>query len=191
MANETVVIAFFKPFGVVSAFTDPAGRPTLKDYIDLPGVYPVGRLDLDSEGLLLLTNDGGLIHRLTHPRHHVPKTYLVQVEGEIPPEAIARLQRGVVIKGRRTRRCQVMVIPPPNLPPRSKPVTPHGPTSWLRIVLYEGMKRQIRHMTAAVGFPTLRLVRVAIGPVNLEGLQPGEWRYLTTQEIERLNLAAG
>jgi len=191
MVDETVVIAFFKPYGVVSAFTDPAGRPTLKDYIDLPDVYPVGRLDLDSEGLLLLTNDGSLMHRLTHPKHHVPKTYLVQVEGAITPEAVSSLQRGVVIKGRRTRRCRVIVIPPPSLPPRSKPVTPHGPTSWLRMVLYEGMKRQIRHMTAAVGYPTLRLVRIAIGPINLEGLEPGQWRYLAAHEIERLKLAAG
>ncbi|WP_299024295.1 pseudouridine synthase [uncultured Thermanaerothrix sp.] len=186
MSKPCVVIAFYKPDGVLSAFTDTAGRSTLKDYIHVPDVYPVGRLDLDSEGLLLLSNDGDLIHRLTHPRHHVPKTYLVQVEGIITPEAVAALQRGVVVKGRRTQRCQVVVIPEPALPPRQKPVTPHGPTSWLRIVLFEGMKRQIRHMTAAVGFPTLRLVRVAVGPITLEGLLPGQWRFLSPLEIERL-----
>ncbi len=190
MLKPCVVIAFYKPYGVLSAFTDMAGRPTLKDYIQVPDVYPVGRLDLDSEGLLLLSNDGDLIHRLTHPRHHVAKTYLVQVEGIITPEAVAALQRGVVIKGRRTRRCQVVVIPEPELPPREKPVTPHGPTSWLRIVLFEGMKRQIRHMTAAVGFPTLRLVRIAVGPINLEGLLPGQWRFLSPLEVARLQEAS-
>ncbi|KPL83285.1 pseudouridine synthase [Thermanaerothrix daxensis] len=190
MLKPCVVIAFYKPYGVLSAFTDMAGRPTLKDYIQVPDVYPVGRLDLDSEGLLLLSNDGDLIHRLTHPRHHVAKTYLVQVEGIITPEAVAALQRGVIIKGRRTRRCQVVVIPEPALPPREKPVTPHGPTSWLRIVLFEGMKRQIRHMTAAVGFPTLRLVRIAVGPINLEGLLPGQWRFLSPLEVARLQEAS-
>jgi 23S rRNA pseudouridine2457 synthase len=190
MIQTNIVVAFYKPYGVLSAFTDPEGRPTLKNYIPLPDIYPVGRLDFDSEGLLLLTNDGGLIHRLTHPQHHVPKTYLVQVEGVISPEAVAALQRGVVIKGRRTRRCQVVVIPEPSLPPRERPVTPHGPTSWLRIVLFEGMKRQIRHMTAAVGYPTLRIVRIAIGPINLEGLLPGQWRFLSPLEIEQLQEAS-
>lgn len=179
-------IAFFKPFGVLTAFRDAEGRPTLKQYIPIPEVYPAGRLDLDSEGLLILSDEGRLIHLLTDPRHRIPKTYLVQVEGKVTEEALAALQRGVMVKGKKTRRCNALMIPEPNLPPRSKPITPHGETSWLRLVLQEGRKRQIRHMTAAVGFPTLRLVRVAIGPVTLEGLQPGEWRDLAAEEIRRL-----
>lgn len=186
MEENLVYLAFYKPYGVLTAFTDEEGRETLKDYIDVPGVYPAGRLDMDSEGLLLLTNDGSLAHRLTDPRYNHPKTYLVQVEGTPTPEALARLESGVEIKGEKTRRCQVMLSPEPNLLPRSKPVTPHGPTAWLRIVLREGKKRQIRHMTAAVGLPTLRLVRIAIGPVTLDTLRPGEWRYLTPAEIESL-----
>jgi 23S rRNA pseudouridine2457 synthase len=195
-------IAFYKPYGVLTAFTDdedrpvdptaePAFRETLKAYIDLPDVYPAGRLDLDSEGLLLLTTDGELAHRLTDPRFNHPKTYLVQVEGEVTPPMLSRLESGVEIKGYRTRRAQVMLVPEPDLPPRRKPVTPHGPTSWLRIVLREGKKRQIRHMTAAVGLPTLRLLRVAIGPVGLGDLQPGQWRYLTTAEVAALKKVVG
>ncbi len=170
----------------MTSFTDPEGRETLKTYIDVPGVYPAGRLDLDSEGLLLLTNDGQLAHRLTDPSFQHPKTYLVQVEGIPLPEDLARLESGVEVKGRQTRRCQAIVVPEPVLPPRRKPVTPHGPTTWLRIVLREGKKRQIRHMTAAVGLPTLRLVRVALGPIGLGDLQPGEWRYLSPAEVASL-----
>lgn len=183
MADKLVYVAFHKPDGVLTAFTDPEGRNTLKAFIDVPDVYPVGRLDMDSEGLLLLTNDGWMAHRLTDPQYQHPKTYLVQVEGTPQPEALARLESGVEVKGRQTRRCQVLVVPEPEFPPRPRPVTPHGPTAWLRIVLREGMKRQIRHMTAAVGLPTLRLVRVAVGPVTLNDLQPGQWRYLTPAEI--------
>ncbi len=183
------ILAFYKPYGVVTAFTDAEGRPTLKNYIDVPGVYPAGRLDMDSEGLLILSDDGDLIHRLTHPRHQVTKTYLVQVEGRITPQAVAELQRGVTFGGRSARRCQAMLIPEPELPEREKPVTPHGETSWLRLALREGRKRQIRHMTAAVGYPTLRLVRIAVGPVTLEGLAPGEWRDLQAAEIVRLRQA--
>ncbi len=141
---------------------------------------------MDSEGLVILTDDGGLIHRLTEPRHRVDKTYLVQVEGEISPEAVAELQRGVMVKGRRTKRCRAVVIPEPELPQREQPVAAHRVTSWLRLVLNEGKKRQIRHMTAKVGYPTLRLVRIAIGGVNLEGLQPGQWRELEAEEIQKL-----
>lgn len=180
------VLVFYKPYGVLTAFQDAEGRPTLKQYIPIPDVYPAGRLDLDSEGLLILSDDGRLIHRLTDPRHRIPKTYLVQVEGRVTPPALAALQRGVVVKGKKTRRCDAIIIPEPNIPPRIKPVTPHAETTWLRMVLQEGRKRQIRHMTAAVGFPTLRLVRVAIGPISLEGLQPGEWRELSSDEIRRL-----
>ena len=179
-------LLFYKPYGVLSQFTDSAGRPTLKAYIDLPGVYAAGRLDYDSEGLLLLTNDGGLIRRLTDPRFHLPKTYLVQVEGAVTPEAIHKLEAGLLIQGYHTRRCQAGIIAEPDLPPRPKPITPHAPPSWLRIVLHEGKKRQVRHMTAAVGFPTLRLVRYAIGPLTLGDLQPGQWRELTGAELASL-----
>jgi 23S rRNA pseudouridine2457 synthase len=184
--DDLVYVAFYKPYGVLTAFTDDEGRETLKSYIDVPDVYPAGRLDMDSEGLLLLTNDGPLAHRLTEPRFNHPKTYLVQVEGTPAAEMLSRLENGVEVKGEKTRRCQVMVVPEPDLPAREKPVTPHGPTAWLRIVLREGKKRQIRHMTAAVGLPTLRLVRIAVGPVALNELQPGEWRYLSPAEISAL-----
>jgi 23S rRNA pseudouridine2457 synthase len=186
MAPRSIVIAFYKPYGVITAFTDVEGRPTLKNYIDIPDVYPAGRLDMDSEGLVILSDDGGLIHRLTDPRHKIEKTYLVQVEGLISPGSLADLERGVLVKGSRTRRSRVMLVPEPDLTERTKPVTPHKPTSWIRLILKEGRKRQIRHMTAAVGFPTLRLVRVSIGPINLEGLKPGEWRYLQANEITQL-----
>jgi len=169
------------------SFTDSEGqRPTLKNYIPVEGVYAAGRLDLDSEGLLLLSNDGDLIHRLTAPDHKVAKTYLVQVEGEITDEALAALAHGVEFKGQQTRRSQAMRVPEPSLPDREKPVTPHGPTSWIRLVLREGRKRQIRHMTAVVGFPTLRLVRISIGNISLEGLTPGQWRDVTAAELSRL-----
>ncbi len=189
-------IAFYKPYGVLTAFTDEEGRETLKAFIDIPDVYSVGRLDMDSEGLLLLTDDGGLAHRLTDPRYNHPKTYLVQVEGTPTPEAIGKLESGVEIKGVRTRRTQVVVIPEPTVPERvnptgqAKPVTPHGPTAWLRIVLREGKKRQIRHMTAAVGLPTLRIVRVAVGPIGVGELKPGEWRHLTEAEVQMLKALA-
>ncbi|HMD90674.1 MAG TPA: pseudouridine synthase [Anaerolineaceae bacterium] len=187
MAMETYrYLALYKPYGVLSSFTDPENRPTLKDYVNVAGVYTAGRLDYDSEGLLLLTDDGSLIHQMTDPRFHLPKTYWVEVEGLITVEAASTLEKGVILQGERTRRCQVLPIPEPALPPRTKPVTPHAPVSWLRIVLREGKKRQIRHMTAAVGFPTLRIVRVAIGPINLEGLQPGQWRLLSDNEIRQL-----
>ncbi len=185
MINNRILL-FYKPYGIPSTFTDELGRETLKNYIPVEGVYSAGRLDLDSEGLLVLTNDGSLIHRLTDPQHHLRKTYLVQIEGEANPDAVVRLQSGIEIQGYRTQRCRVLVIPEPNLPPRSKPVTPHGPTSWLRIELEEGKKRQIRHMTAAVGLPTLRLIRIAMGPLHLGELKPGEWRDLPFDEVERM-----
>src|SRR5512146_2412121 len=136
-------ILLYKPYGVVTAFTDKEGHPTLKSLIDLPDIYPAGRLDLDSEGLLLLSNDGPLMHALTDPHYEHPKTYFVQVEGVVAAETLAKLMSGVEVKGAMTRRCQALVIPEPDLPPRAKPVTPHGPTTWLRLVLREGTKRQI------------------------------------------------
>lgn len=179
-------LAFYKPYGIVSTFTDADGRGTLKDFIPVPGVYSAGRLDLDSEGLLLLSNDGKFIHRLTDPKSHLPKTYLVQVEGLVTPDTLSKLEQGVVIQGVRTRRCRVMAVEEPQLPLREKPISPHGPTGWLRIELYEGKKRQIRHMTAAIGIFTLRIVRIAIGPITLVGLAPGEWRELTQMELQQI-----
>ncbi len=180
-------LLFYKPYGVLSSFTDEGtGHSTLKQYIPIPNVYAAGRLDLRSEGLLLLTDDGQLIHRLTHPRHHVEKTYYVQVEGTPTPEALSRLERGLPLKGFITRPARVRIIADPDVPPRPKPITPHGPTAWLEIRLREGKKHQVRKMTAAVGLPTLRLIRVAIGPLTVGSLQPGQWRELTPQEIVAL-----
>jgi 23S rRNA pseudouridine2457 synthase len=152
----------------------------------MAGVYAAGRLDLASEGLLLLTDDGNLIHHLTDPEHHLPKTYLAQVEGPITQEALHRLENGLIIDGVKTRRCRALEIPAPDLPDREKPITPHAPTSWLRIELREGKKHQVRRMTAAVGLPTLRLVRVAIGQIGLGSLQPGQWRELSAGEVDLL-----
>lgn len=186
IANMRYII-FNKPYGVLSQFTDEGtGHPTLKQFIDVPDVYAAGRLDRDSEGLLLLTDDGALIKRLTDPIHHIEKTYWVMVEGDPTQEKLTQLQNGVQLKGYRTLPAKARLIPDPNLPPRPKPVTPHGPTAWLEIKLREGRKRQIRHMTAAAGLPTLRLVRVAIGRIRLWDLQPGIWRYLSQVEVEVL-----
>ena len=180
-------IIFNKPYGVLSQFTDEGtGHPTLKQYIDVPDVYAAGRLDRDSEGLLLLTDDGALIKRLTDPKHHIEKTYWVMVEGEPVQEKLSQLERGIQLKDYLTLPAHVRLIPSPSLPPRPTPVTPHGPTAWIEIKLREGKKRQIRHMTAAVGLPTLRLLRVAIGPIQLGSLQPGEWRDLSAPEINIL-----
>jgi pseudouridine synthase len=182
-------LALFKPYGVLCRFTDQAGRPTLADYVDVPDVYPAGRLDKDSEGLLLLTDDGWLASLITHPRYKLPKVYLAQVEHIPGEEALARLRAGVEIKGGKTRPAQAVLLDAdPELPPRPVPIRYRKsiPTAWLRITLREGRNRQVRRMTAAVGHPTLRLVRVAIGPVELGSLQPGEWRELTSREADRL-----
>ena len=187
MTIKTRVILFNKPYGIPSTFTDELGRETLKAYIPVEGVYAAGRLDLDSEGLLVLTDNGSLNHRLTDPILHLPKTYLVQVEGTVTADMLSALQSGVMIQGVATRRCKVMEVPTPDLPDRSKPVTPHGLTTWLRVEIEEGRKRQIRHMTAAVGLPTLRIVRIAMGRLHLGELKPGEWRLLTDDEIRLLN----
>jgi len=181
-------IAFNKPYGVLSQFTDEGtGHPTLKEYIPLPNVYAAGRLDRDSEGLLILTDEAAIAARLTDPVHYVTKTYQVLVEGEVTEAALSRLEAGVDLKGYRTRPAGVRLISDPGLSPRAKPVTPHGPTSWLEIQLQEGKKRQIRHMTAAVGLYTLRLVRVAIGLISLGGLPAGKWRRLTAAEVRGLS----
>ncbi|WP_455377747.1 pseudouridine synthase [Petrachloros mirabilis] len=182
-------IIFNKPYGVLPCFTDPEGRPTLADYIDLPGVYAAGRLDRDSEGLMILTSDGGLAHRITDPKHKLPKVYWAQVE-RVPDEAaLNQLRRGVLLSGKRTRHAEVRLLErEPVLAQRSVPIRfrKNVSTAWLEIILHEGMNRQVRRMTAAVGHPTLRLVRVAIGPIRLNGLQTGRWRDLTPQETESL-----
>jgi 23S rRNA pseudouridine2457 synthase len=180
-------IIFNKPYGVLSQFTDEGtGHPTLKQYIEVPDVYAAGRLDRDSEGLLLLTDDGSLIKRLTDPKHHIEKTYWVMVEGDPTEEKLTQLERGIQLKNYLTLPAGARLIPNPNVPPRPKTVTPHGPTAWIEIKLREGKKRQIRHMTASVGLPTLRLVRVAIGKIQLGSLKPGEWRDVTPHEINLL-----
>lgn len=182
-------LVFNKPYDVLPCFTDPEGRPTLGDYIDVSGVYAAGRLDRDSEGLLLLTSDGALAHRITNPEHHLPKVYLVQVERIPDAAALGRLQQGVVVGRRRTKPAQArLLLEAPQIPARPVPIRfrKHVPTAWLELTLREGMNRQVRRMTAAVGHPTLRLVRVAIGPISLGALLPGEWRELTRAETAEI-----
>lgn len=186
----TRTIAFNKPYGVLPCFTDPNGRPTLADYITIPGVYAAGRLDLDSEGLLLLTSDGTLAHYITDPEHKLPKVYLVQVEREPHEAALAQLRRGVVLSGKRTKPTEVRILTQePLLPERPVPIRfrKNVPTAWIELTLREGMNRQVRRMTAAVGHPALRLVRIAIGPIKLGDLKPGEWRVLTPKEILQMS----
>ena len=181
------LILFNKPMGVLSQFTDEGNagseRATLSDYIDVPHVYPAGRLDRDSEGLLLLTDDGKLQARIADPRHKLPKTYLVQVEGEIGEAALASLRKGVMLKDGMTRPAKAEAIEPPALWPRDPPVRfrKSVPDSWLSLTITEGRNRQVRRMTASVGHPTLRLVRWRIGDWTLDGLKPGKWREVTVR----------
>ncbi|MHB8629496.1 MAG: pseudouridine synthase [Aggregatilineales bacterium] len=183
-------IRFYKPYGVLTQFTDRDGRPTLANYIHVPGVYAAGRLDLDSEGLLLLTDDGILKARLLDPDNGHPRTYLVQVERIPDEDALQRLREGVQLADYHTRPVQVeLLAAPPDLPDRDPPIRfrKSVPTAWLRLTLTEGRNRQVRHMTAAIGYPTLRLVRIAIGPITLDRLLPGEWRDLTPSELAALH----
>jgi len=181
-------LAFNKPYGVLPCFTDEQGRRTLAEFIAVPKVYAAGRLDLDSEGLMVLTSDGALAHYITDPQHKLPKVYLAQVECVPNEEALVELRQGVLLNGKRTRPADVHLLPDaPNLPDRPVPIRfrKSVSTSWLQITLREGLNRQVRRMTAAVGHPTLRLVRVAIGPIVLGELRPGQWRELTMEEMKQ------
>lgn len=182
------VIRLWKPYGVLTQFTDAEGRPTLADYVRVPGVYAAGRLDMDSEGLLLLTDDNRLKTRLMEPKFGHPRTYWAQVEG-IPDEAaLERLRKGVQLKDGWTRPALAERIDPPKLPAREPPIRVRKqiPDCWVQLTLTEGRNRQVRRMTAAVGYPTLRLVRWAIGMITLEGLKPGEWQVVEKADVERL-----
>jgi pseudouridine synthase len=185
------LIALWKPYGYVSRFTQDGGHPSLAELVRAGGVYPIGRLDHDSEGLLLLGDDGALAHRLSEPGRGHPRVYWVQVEGTPGAAALRALERGVTVQGRRTRPARVQLLrEAPPLPGRPVPIRfrKRVPTPWLELELREGRNRQVRRMTAAVGHPTLRLVRVAIGPLRLLelGLSPGTWRRLTAHEERAL-----
>lgn len=171
------LILFNKPFNVMSQFTDDSGRATLADFIPLKGVYPAGRLDYDSEGLMLLTDDGQLQHRIAHPDAKLGKTYWVQVEGEVSDEALDALRRGVVLKDGKTLPAKAIRLDHVDVWARHPPIRERAniPTSWIALTIKEGRNRQVRRMTAAVGFPTLRLIRVKIGDWQVEGLAPGEY----------------
>lgn len=174
------LILFNKPYGVLSQFTDANGRETLADYIDQPGIYPAGRLDRDSEGLLLLTDDGRLQHQLSHPKQKTWKRYWVEVEHVPEPGALGNLRNGLQLKDGPTLPARARLLSVPDVWSRNPPVRFRAniPTQWLEIEIREGRNRQVRRMTAAIGHPTLRLIRVAVGEWNLDSLMPGEWKVL-------------
>lgn len=174
------LILFNKPYGVICQFTPEAGYKSLKDFIRLPGFYPAGRLDADSEGLVLLTDNGKLQNKISDPRHGLPKTYWVQVEGVPDEAALDKLRHGVTLSGFKTMPAQVRAMDEPaSLWPRTPPIRLRKdiPVSWIELTLKEGKNRQVRRMTAAVSFPTLRLIRYAVGPYSLSDIAPGEWRF--------------
>lgn len=179
----TRIVLFNKPYDVLSQFTDKgtdgSPRPTLSRYIDVPGVYPAGRLDRDSEGLMVLTDNGKLQAKISNPKFRSPKTYLAQVEGSPSEDQLAALRTGVTLKDGPTRPATVELIDPPDLWPRTPPVRfrKSVPDAWLRLTITEGRNRQVRRMTAHVGLPCLRLVRWSVGEWTLDGLAPGEWRF--------------
>ncbi|HET7153324.1 MAG TPA: pseudouridine synthase [Candidatus Kapabacteria bacterium] len=183
-------IIFYKPYRVLSQFTDDAGRRTLAEFGFPKNVYSIGRLDYDSEGLLLLSDDGRFKHKLIEPKFEHPRTYLVQVE-RVPAESdLEKLRRGVLIQDYKTKPAKVKLLEKePYLPPRDPPIRfrKNVPTAWIELTIYEGRNRQVRKMTAAIGFPTLRLIRIAIGPLELRNMQPGESRDLKSDEIALLN----
>lgn len=178
-------LAFCKPCHVLSQFSRSGDKACLADFIAIPQVYPAGRLDYDSEGLMLLTDDGTLQHRISHPRMKLLKTYWAQVEGLVDDAALQQLCEGVTLKDGPARALSAQALPEPALWPRQPPIRERRniPTSWLSLSIDEGRNRQVRRMTAAVGLPTLRLVRVAIGPLSLDGLQPGQWREVDALEL--------
>jgi len=179
-------IIFHKPYGVLSQFTPAHGHKSLSDFGFPKGVYAVGRLDADSEGLLLLTDDGVLHSRIAEPKHKTPKIYLAQVERVITSDALKKLSSGVLLSDGPALPCGARTVEEPSLPPRMPPIRLRKtvPVSWVEIELKEGRNRQVRRMLACVGFPVLRLVRSAIGPLTLDGLVPGQWRELTPDELK-------
>lgn len=187
-------IALHKPYDVLCQFRDEGGRATLKDFVSISDIYPAGRLDRDSEGLLIITNDGELAHRLTDPRFEHTKTYLVQVERVPGLDALEHLRAGVDLNDGRSLPAKVdLLAEPPALPDRSVPIRfrKNVPTAWLRLTIREGRNRQVRRMTAAVGHPTLRLVRTAVGPITLGDLAPGQWRELNEGEAAAFRVVRG
>lgn len=173
------ILLLNKPYGVICQFSPSGGKPTLKDFVTTVDVYPAGRLDTDSEGLVVLTDDGALQHRITDPRHKLPKTYLVQVEGAPDNQALAPLRDGIQLSDFRAKPAEIAIVGEPAwLWPRVPPIRNRQriPATWLQLTLREGRNRQVRRMTAAAGFPTLRLIRYSIGPWNLEGIMPGAWK---------------